>query len=589
MQKTLVTTLTALAGVTLALPAAADPPPAAPAGRTSPVTGAAQTSSIVRQDSWGAAASPVMRPGRAVRYWTAGKQAKAKAAELPASMPSTSTGAGTGTGTGAGTGTGIGAGTGTGIGAEAVTDAAGGAGAAGGASTGTATNAGPVAGAGAVAGAEVATDAGGSQGAEAGGGQDATGEESDDSGAAAQRQRSVPASRRITPGGDTNGYARVRRPYTAAPASRISGRLFFVNAAGNGDSCSASVVRSASRLLVVTAAHCVYGVPAGAAAGRWHTNFAFVPAYDGRGATVRQREPYGRWGGRRAWKPDGYTGMPGGDWNSIYDVALVEVGRRDGTLQDAVGAFTPLLNQGGRHTIATIGYPGLLGRKPYDGRDQLWCLARTRQALGIAHADTMLAARSAAPAAKAGRLETFNCHLYKGHSGAAWVVKGTGDLVGVLSAGKEDGEADGNSVANAINIDGYGAIVKRADPRGVYDALSVSLSGPGRPVRRGGTVSVTATVTMRGLMAAAQVPVSLTLPPGAALASVSGATCKSGHREAACTIGTIHPGRPVRLTARLRVASDAPRRLPVTARVTSTRLDPTQRDNTSVLRLTTTG
>jgi hypothetical protein len=333
----------------------------------------------------------------------------------------------------------------------------------------------------------------------------------------------------------------------------------------------------------------VYGVPAGSTTGRWHTSFAFVPAYDGRGATVRQREPYGRWGGRRAWKPDGYTGTPGGDWNSIYDIALIEVGRHDRTLQDAVGAFTPLLNQGGRHTIATTGYPGLLGRKPYDGRDQLWCLARTRQALGIARADTMLAARTAGAASKAGRLETFNCHLFKGHSGGPWVVKGTGDLVGVLSAGKEDGESEGNSVANAINLEGYGAIVKRADPRGVYDALSVSLSGPGRPVRRGGTATVTATVTMRGLMAAAQVPVTLTLPPGAALASISGATCKSGGREATCTIGTIHPGRPVRLHARVRVAGDAPRRLPLEARVTSTRLDPTQRDNTSVLRLPTAG
>ncbi|MFD0477728.1 hypothetical protein ACFQ0B_63270 [Nonomuraea thailandensis] len=201
----------------------------------------------------------------------------------------------------------------------------------------------------------------------------------------------------------------------------------------------------------------------------------------------------------------------------------------------------------------------------------------------------MLAARMAGTASKAGRLETFNCHLFKGHSGGPWVIKGTGDLVGVLSAGKEDGEAEGNSVANAINPEGYGAIVKRADPRGVYDALSVSLSGPGRPVRRGGTATVTATVTMRGLLAAAQVPVTLTAPPGASLVSISGATCRRGAREAACTIGTIHPGRPVRLRARVRVAGDAPRRLSLSARVTSSRLDPTQRDDTSALRLPTTG
>ncbi|MEV0619958.1 trypsin-like peptidase domain-containing protein [Nonomuraea sp. NPDC050404] len=527
MRKTLVTTLTTLAGATLALPATADPaPPAAPVAQAAPVASAEQPPATgVKADrpakanrSWGAAASPVMRPGRAVRYWTVGKQAKAKAAELPQSLPTMSAETITGTG-------------------EAATGADG----------------------------EAATGSG------------------------AVRQGSVPGAKRITPNGDTNGYARVRRPYTGVPYSRISGRLFFVNAAGHGDSCSASVVRSAAGLLIATAAHCVYGVPQGSATGKWHSSFAFVPAYDGRAASEQKREPYGRWGGRRAWKPDGYTGMAGGDWNSIYDIALIEVGRRNRTLQDAVGAFTPMLNQGGRHTIATTGYPGLLGRKPYDGRDQVWCLGKTRQVHGVARTETMLAARSAGAASKAGRLETYNCHLYKGHSGGPWILRSTGDLVGVLSAGKEDGEADGNSVANALNPEGYGAIVKQADPRGLYDALSVVLSGPARPVRRGGAATVTATVTMRGLMSAAQVPVKLTVPDGVSLTRVGGAACKSSSREAACTIGVIRPGRPVRIAAHVRVDADAPRRLPITARVTSTRLDPTQRDNTSVLRLPTTG
>ncbi|WP_103957573.1 trypsin-like serine peptidase [Nonomuraea solani] len=498
MRKTLVTTLTTLAGVTLALPATADQPPAKadPAKVSAP--GAA---------TWGAESSPLMRPGRAARYWTTGKQAKAKAADLPQSLPRPAT---------------------------------------------------PV---------EPGTEA--------------------KAGAGNSARSSVPATKRITPGGDTNGYAPVRRPYTANPHSRISGRLFFVNAAGNGDSCSASVVRSASKLLVVTAAHCVYGVPDGASTGQWHTSFAFVPAYDGRGAGVRQREPYGRWGGRQAWKPDGYTGLSGGDWNSIYDIALIEVGGRKRALQDAVGAFTPMLNQGGRHTIATTGYPGLLGRKPYDGRDQLWCAGKTRQASGATDDATMLAARTTGKTPDTGRMETYNCHLFKGHSGGPWILRGTGDLVGVLSAGKEDGESDGNSVANALNLEGYGAIVKRADPRGVYDALSVRLSGPSRTVRRGGTTTVTATVTMRGLMAAAQVPVTLDLPAGAGLTAVRGASCDRSARRAACTIDAVHPGRPVRITAQVNVARDAGHTLPITARVTSTRLDPAQRDNTSVLRLHT--
>ncbi|MGW2154164.1 trypsin-like serine peptidase [Nonomuraea sp. NPDC001699] len=484
MSKTLVTTLATLAGLSLtAAPATAEPPPLK-----------------AHPQSPGAASSPLMRPGRAARYWTPGKQAGANPAPLPlgADSPGTS----------------------------------------------------PV-----------------------------------DAGAA--ERRSVPGAKRLTPGGDTNGYARVRRPYTAGDNSRVTGRLFFVNATGRDDSCSASVVRSASRLLVITAAHCVYSSPDGSATGHWHTNFAFVPAYDGRAATTEQREPYGRWGGRRAWKPDAYTGRTGGDWNSVYDVALVEVGGRKRPLQDTVGALTPLRNEGGRFTIATSGYPGVLGRRPYDGRDQLWCLGRTRQAHGEDTAGDMLAARLAGPGDRAGRMETDNCHMAKGHSGGPWVVRGSSDLVGVLSSGKEDGEPDGNSVATALNAEGYGAIVGEADPQGVYDSLSLDAAGPAAPVRRGGSATVTATITMRGLMAAAQVPVTLTLPDGATLTAVAGASCRHGDHRADCTIDVIHPGRPVRITAKVAVDRDADAALPVTMHVTSTRLDPAQRDNSAVLRLRT--
>ncbi|MEV4798920.1 trypsin-like peptidase domain-containing protein [Nonomuraea sp. NPDC049421] len=497
MRRTLVTTLAGITGLTglAASPATADQPPLF----------SAETEHQAPPPVWGAASSPLMRPGQAVKYWTAAKQAEARAADLPKSPK------------------------------------------------GAARAAAPL---------------------------------------------SVPTAKRLTPGGDVNGYARVRRPYTAVPYSRISGRLFFINAGGQPDSCTASVVRSASELLIATAAHCVYSVAEGTAAGQWHRNFLFIPAYDGRAAGLRGREPYGRWGGRRAWKPDGYTGLHGGDWNSSYDIALIEVGRRERTLQDAVGAFTPMLNQGGRHTIATTGYPGLLGREPYDGRDQLWCLGRTRQSAGVARTETMLAANATGRPAGSGRMETHNCHLHKGHSGGPWFLKDTGDLIGVLSAGKEDGEADGNSVATAINLEGYGAIVGKADPKGVYDALSVKLSRsarparpakPARPVRRGRTTTVTATVIMRGLMAATRVPVTIAAPRGAALAAVHGVACAPTRRQATCLIPAVRPGRPVRIKARVHVAADAPRRLPLAARVTSTRLDPTQRDNTDVLRLFTRG
>ncbi|WP_165975194.1 DUF11 domain-containing protein, partial [Nonomuraea deserti] len=195
--------------------------------------------------------------------------------------------------------------------------------------------------------------------------------------------------------------------------------------------------------------------------------------------------------------------------------------------------------------------------------------------------------RRSATTSRPGRLETHNCHLHKGHSGGPWLVHGTRDLVGVLSAGKEDGYAAGNAVANALNAEGYGAIVRRADPRGVYDALSVKLRGPERPVRRGAAVTVTATVKMRGLMAAAQVPLTLTLAAGASLTATGGATCVREPAKASCTIATIHPRRPVRITATVAAARDARAPLRVVAHVASTALDPSKDDNTSTLRLKT--
>ncbi|SDM00291.1 Trypsin-like peptidase domain-containing protein [Nonomuraea maritima] len=483
VRRTLVTTLAALAGATLA-------PPAPAAGRPPVQPGAAPGHSAARPLD--ADSSPIMRPKRAVRYWTPDRQDAAGPAHLPRAVPQFSP----------------------------------------------------------VASARIA------------------------------RPLSVPTAKRLTPGADDNGYARVERPYTGRDQSRVTGRLFFVNSLGQGDSCSASVVRSASGLLVVTAAHCVYSVPPGSAAGRWHTNFAFVPAYDGRADDARRREPYGRWGGRQAWKPDGYTGISGGDWNSVYDLALIEVGRHKRTLQDAVGAFTPMLNRGGRHIITTTGYPGLLGMTPYDGRDQLWCVGRTHQAHSVTLAPIVTAA---AQAPQPGRLETDNCHLHKGHSGGPWLVRGTGDLIGVLSAGKDDGEPEGNSVATTLSPESYGALVRQADPDGVYDALSVKMSGPDQPVRPGRSAAVTATVAARGLASSNRVPVTLIAPPGTSLSGVDGARCHLAGRRADCTIGAVHPGTPVRLTARVKAGPG--RGGPVEARVTSSFLDPAQRDNTSTVRL----
>ncbi len=367
----------------------------------------------------------------------------------------------------------------------------------------------------------------------------------------AERRRGVPEGSRLTPEGDVNGYARVPRPYGGSAAGRATGRLFLLDADGGRRSCSGAVVRSAGGLLVATAAHCVYGVSRRTGQGAWSSNLAFVPAYDGRGPGA----PYGVWGVRRVWKPHAYTGAGLWNWDSVYDIALVEVGKQgSATLQDTVGAFTPMRNQAGHYTVVSLGYPS---DPPYDGSHQLWCLGRTTVAPGYVR-----------PAGTSGRLHTVNCHLFGGNSGGPWLDRSTGLLVGVLSSGAGDVPGDGYAVANPLGADGYGVLVRQADPGGVYDALSVRGT---RSARR-----VTATVRMGGLMAAAQVPVTFRLPRGLSLAP--GSSCAAERRRVTCTIAVVRPDSPVRVS--IPVKGRAPARRKITVSVAATSLDPNPRDNT---------
>ncbi|MFI6710018.1 trypsin-like peptidase domain-containing protein [Nonomuraea sp. NPDC050478] len=371
---------------------------------------------------------------------------------------------------------------------------------------------------------------------------------------------SVPRNERLTPGSDVNGYARVRKPYRRTLEGRATGRLFFLDAAGDRRSCSGAVVRSARKLLVATASHCVYGVAGRGGRATWSEHIAFVPAYDGKAASLRERAPYGVWGARRVYKPRSFTGVSPYDWDSIYDLALVEVGRRGGaTLQGTVGGFTPLRNEGGRHTVASLGYPS---DAPYDGTRQLWCLARTRPWAG-----------HAVRGETGGRLRTDNCHLYGGNSGGPWLTRDDGLLIGVLTSGANDEAGHGYAVANPLGRDSFGAVVRRADPAGVYDALSVEGSGTAR--------EVTATVTMRGLMAAAQVPVTFTLPPGSRAGDAPG--CEGEGRRVTCTLALIRPGESVRVSVPVRIPRDD--RPTATVSVGSTFLDPDPRDNRDTFQL----
>lgn len=132
---------------------------------------------------------------------------------------------------------------------------------------------------------------------------------------------------------------------TAQPisGSRVVGALFFDD--GNGSHyCTASVIDSPKRDLLLTAAHCLYD-PTTAA---WHGHIVFVPKY-GHG-----HRPYGTW---PVWlMVVDKRWSDGGNPDVDFGFAAVQVvgGRR---IADVVGANQLLADQGYTNRVRVIGYP----------------------------------------------------------------------------------------------------------------------------------------------------------------------------------------------------------------------------------------
>lgn len=145
-------------------------------------------------------------------------------------------------------------------------------------------------------------------------------------------------------------------PWTGADTlSRTVGRLFFTNH-GEDESCTATVVNSANRSTVVTAAHCVNSPDLLGDNNEWLSNEMFVPGYhDG-------LAPYGAFVAR-AGVADA-TWLLNDEQNALaydaYDQAFLVLntdaaGRR---VQDAVGAAQRIgFDRPGGAVVHEFGYP----------------------------------------------------------------------------------------------------------------------------------------------------------------------------------------------------------------------------------------
>ncbi len=215
------------------------------------------------------------------------------------------------------------------------------------------------------------------------------------------------------------GGGRVQRgqshPAESAAALRV-GALFERNASGN-HFCTASVVASPDKDLLITAAHCING---GQGSGGYASDIVFIPGYrDG-------QEPYGVWTVARLLVAAQWAKFSDPD----YDVGFVVLQPHDGqNIQHVLGANKLATDSGYRYLVHVTGYP--------DSADaHITCVNTTSR-----QSATQL---------------RFDCPGYTGGtSGSPWVRQfstrsRTGTIVGVIGGYQEGGDTP--SVSYSVRL-----------------------------------------------------------------------------------------------------------------------------------------
>ena len=180
----------------------------------------------------------------------------------------------------------------------------------------------------------------------------------------------------------------------------------FSHDSGGDHFCTASVVSSRSRDMLITAAHCVHG----GEGKTYRRDIVFVPGYRGGAA------PYGVWAPRamyvaRAWARSS---------DPALDVAFIVLQRLNGkNIEDLLGANRLGVNQGFHHLVRVTGYPG-------NGEQPITCVNRTSR--------------------QSRNQMRFACKGYlPGTSGSPWVTRfdpatHTGLIIGVIGGYQRGGD-----------------------------------------------------------------------------------------------------------------------------------------------------
>lgn len=244
--------------------------------------------------------------------------------------------------------------------------------------------------------------------------------------------RTVPGSQVVTPGGDSLGYAPVPLPYQGS--YRLNGVLLSHDpATGTDIACGAAVIRSRSRSLVLTAAHCLHR------RGRAMEHVAFAPAYES-GLPM-----LGVWPAVRTWVPKRWSNRPYSAGQLPYDVGLAGVVRGAKPLEAVTGPGLrpmPSAKSATLRNLELLGYP--IGRR-YSGRDMYRCLGDAIDG----------------GAGGPGVLVTHNCQAAAGSSGGPAVYGGA--VAGVVSSSTPLRDPAGYTVLTRLNAKPFGRLLARAD------------------------------------------------------------------------------------------------------------------------------
>ncbi len=199
----------------------------------------------------------------------------------------------------------------------------------------------------------------------------------------------------------------------------------FDDGLSNPHSCSASVVRSPGRNLVLTAAHCISGSGAG---------LLFAPGY------VNGKTPYGVWTVQRAWVSPTWIASqdPHADY-AFLQVSAQVINHRRVNVQDLTGGSVLGVAPRAGTTVTDIAYPYGIDDQP------IKCVNRIVTTDGY---------------------PTFNCHGYPGGtSGSPFLVEHRGlpnVVVGLIGGLHQGGCYEWNSFSSPFGLETYRTYLRAA-------------------------------------------------------------------------------------------------------------------------------